>query len=548
MTRLPRLIFNTDGNWMLRYLPDRDPDDVTHQLGQLVPAGVDALANLVGIDDDVVWRGSPHSAMWGDDTDVWDPDPDVDAEGNPVRKLTAGGFELSRLEQLYNCMDAVIKDGRELMQIYIDGCRNRGIMSIASMRMNDAHTSDEAREWQVRSRHKKERPDLLIGSPLPSRAPGHAERWNFCWQWDYEQEEVRSRFLGLIDEILERYDFDAVELDWMRQPPYFSPGRLLDNLDTLTGFMRTGHEIVRRHAKKKDKEIALIARVPPCMAAAREIGIDARNWIREPVADLFVMSSASYCPARLDIGEAVDCARDSGVPIYVGFDGGTHLTSPHEGYDRGVPAVLRGVALNGYEQGAAGVYLFNYDYRHHRAGPREEETYNEDHLQLLTDLADPLRLARRDRSYSVSDSHLAGNLGYAAGDHRPQVPRELSMPARASAVGYEMSLIIEDDIEAGRAEGRISGTQLRLRLSNHEECMERIFCKVNGEEVELAAASTLQNQFGTWLVIRDPPVQRGENLVLVGLHGLQTPEPWPTLHQCEVMVLGCDGAAQVALS
>ncbi len=90
MTRLPPLIFNTDGNWMLFFLPDRNPDDVTHQLEALVPAGVDALAGLIGIDDDVVWRGSPHSAMWGDDTEVWDPDPDVDADGNPVRKMTAG--------------------------------------------------------------------------------------------------------------------------------------------------------------------------------------------------------------------------------------------------------------------------------------------------------------------------------------------------------------------------------------------------------------------------------------------------------------------------
>ena len=309
--------------------------------------------------------------MWGDDTGVWDPDPDVDAEGNPVRKMTAGGFELSRLEQLYNCMDAVIADGGELMQIYIDGCRRHGIAAIASMRMNDAHTSDEAREWQVRSRHKKSRPDLLIGSPTPTRAGG-ADRWNFCWQWDYEQEEVRGRFLGLVDETLERYDFDGVELDWMRGPPYFRPGRLLDNLDTLTGFMREAHSIVRGHGESKGKPISLLARVPPCLAEARAIGIDAPAWIREPVADLFVLSSSSYCPARFDIAEAVACAGESGVPVYVGFDGATHLTSPHEGYDRGVPAVLRGAALNGYEQGASGVYIFNYDYRHHRAAPFEE--------------------------------------------------------------------------------------------------------------------------------------------------------------------------------
>ena len=50
------------------------------------------------------------------------------------------------------------------------------------------------------------------------------------------------------------------------------------------------------------------------------------------------------------------------------------------------PAVLRAVAHNGHAQGAAGVYLFNYDYAHHRAGPRDETDYNEDHLQLLAGL------------------------------------------------------------------------------------------------------------------------------------------------------------------
>ena len=190
-------------------------------------------------------------------------------------------------------MDAVIADGRELMQIYIDGCRRHGIAAIASMRMNDAHTSDEAREWQVRSRHKKSRPDLLIGSPTPTRAGG-ADRWNFCWQWDYEQEEVRDRFLGLVDETLERYDFDGVELDWMRGPPYFRPGRLLDNLDTLTRFMREAHAIVRLHGERKGKP-DLPARPRPSLPCRsprhrhRRPGMDPRAGGRPVRALLFLV-------------------------------------------------------------------------------------------------------------------------------------------------------------------------------------------------------------------------------------------------------------------
>ena len=49
------------------------------------------------------------------------------------------------------------------------------------------------------------RPDLLIGSPAPGGATGYAEDFNFCWQWDFAQPEVRGRFLGLFDETMARY-------------------------------------------------------------------------------------------------------------------------------------------------------------------------------------------------------------------------------------------------------------------------------------------------------------------------------------------------------
>ena len=146
------------------------------------------------------------------------------------------------------------------------------------------------------------------------------------------------------------------------------------------------------------------------------------------------------------------------MPIYVGFDGATHLTSPHEGYDRGVPAVLRGVALEWVRTGVpAGVYIFNYDYRHHRASPfAEGRVQTTTHLALLTDLTDPERLARRDRSYSVSDSALGGVVNHALGDQlRAGAPRLEYAGAR-----YRRSWIRDDPssskttLRPGLADGR----------------------------------------------------------------------------------------------
>ena len=532
----PRLIFNTDGNWMTKYLPERRPEKISAQLDELVGAGIEALSVLVGIDDAPSWRGSAHADMWGDHVEVWDPDPDVDGRGKPIPKKTAGGADLSHLEYLHKCLEALIEDGRALMQIYIDACRQHEIAPYASFRMNDAHTSDEARQWQVRGRQKRARPDLLIG-PLMTEGT-HGWQWNFSWQWDYAQEEVRRRFLGLIDEVLERFDFDGVELDWMRQPPFFKSGQAFAQVDVLSEFMRQALALVRRHAAKKKKAIRLITRIPPSLDEATELGLDVRAWLKEGLADLFVLSSASLCTPAVDIAAAVKSAAASGSHVFSGFDGANHLSSPHEGYERGQPCVLRAVAHNGYLQGAAGVHLFNYDIPHHRASPAESDGYNADHLQLLGDLKNPQILAERDRGYSVADSHLGGNPGYTKGDHRPQVPRQLPILKRGTGGrGYAMDMRIEDDLEAGLAQGRIEKTQLRLRLTEHEECIDRIICRINGRDVAIAGSPTIQNQWGnTWLLIDDPPVRRGDNQILVGLDGLETPAPWPTLHQCEVLV------------
>ena len=53
----PRLIFNTDGHWIINYQDRWEPEDITKMMPTLVDAGVDALSVLVGIDDDLSWRG-----------------------------------------------------------------------------------------------------------------------------------------------------------------------------------------------------------------------------------------------------------------------------------------------------------------------------------------------------------------------------------------------------------------------------------------------------------------------------------------------------------
>ena len=97
---------------------------------------------------------------------------------------------------------------------------------------------------------------------------------------------------------------------------------------------------------------------------------------------------------------------------------------------------------------------------------------------------------------------------------------------------------MRDDVEGGKAEGRIAGVELRLRLVDWEGVAGRLRLQLNGPEVDFAPARRVANSRGQeWLVFADAPVVAGVNRVLVLLEGDVTPEPWPSLEQCEILVL-----------
>ncbi len=558
----PRIIFNTDGCLVFKYLKRRNPDDVTAMLVPLADTSVDVVSVLVGINDDLCWRGSPHGELWGENMGSaahhFPP-------GGPSSQTSSIAMNMVSSDLLQLNLAAMVDDGHDVFQLYLDRARQVGMGIYASFRMNDAHRNMEHRMADARrSAHMVNRPDLLIGTPAPLGTNGYAEDFNFSWQWDYAQPEVRHRFLGLFDETLSRYDVDGLELDFCRQPPFFKPHQGFKHLATMTDLMRRAREIVERHANRKNKDIKLTCRVPCSFDASMELGLDAETWIGDSLVDLAVISSSGGWKSEMDVDRAVAAAGESGALIYVG-SAGTYKASPQDGYENGQPSLRRAIALNGYRQGAAGVHLFNHDYANHRAepvaagdvsdmplipspplysglqGPFDSDRFTRKDLKTLCDLGDPQVLAGLNRCYHLGD---AGPLG----DFRPQLPRKLALSGRGSGPGHALRLRIEDDIEGGWAEGRIKKTELRLRLTHHEECIERIRCAVNGRQVDLLSAGKIENSLGEeWLVVDNPPLQQGENTVLVILEGFKLPQgyqqqgpglsgSWPTLHQCELRV------------
>ena len=542
----PRIIFNTDGCLVFKYLKRRNPDDVTAMMGPLADTAVDVVSVLVGINDDLSWRGSPHGELWGE-------------------TMASASEGMAPSDLLQKNLAAMVEDGHDVFQLYVDRARQSGLGIYASFRMNDAHRNMEHRIADGRrSALMLNRPDLLIGSPAPEGTTGYGKEFNFSWQWDYARPEVRDRFLGLFDETIGRYGVDGLELDFCRAPPFFKPHRGFRQMATMTEFVRRARETARRGAARKGRDVKLCCRVPCSFDACMELGLDPETWLENGLVDIAVISSSGGWQLEMDVERAVAAAGKSGALVYVG-SAGTYKASPQEGYESGQPSLRRAIALNGYRRGAAGVHLFNHDYANHRAQPVAEgdasdmppveppplyeglrgafdsDRFTRKDLQTLRDLGDPQALARLDRCY-----HL--NHGSNLGDFPPQLPRLLALTGRGAGEAHALRLLIEDDIDGGRADGRIAGTELRLRLTGHERCLPRILCEVNGGRVDLLSARKVANSPGEeWLVVDDPPLRRGENRVLVVIEGSEQPqgyvqkgpEPgpdWPTLHQCELLV------------
>ena len=543
----PKLIFNTDGHWIINYQDRWQTEDIVKMMPMLVEAGVDVLSVLVGIDDDLSWRGSAHGQLWGDNITEWNPDPapsdihgnkmdsseTLHVHGRPVRAVD-GKVPRNAHECLHGLFAKLIADGHDLLQIYIEAARKYDLGICAGFRMNDAHICDEARGWFGRSPQKIERPDLMIGQAVPRGV--HGAPWGFSWRWDYAKQEVRQRFLGLFDETLTRYDFDGLEIDFSRAPPFFRPGEVFANIPVLTEFMREARALVARQGERRGRSLRLVVRVPVGLGENLEAGMDTETWIREGLADIVVLGSPGYCVHEIDIAPAVACAGESGVLVFAGFDGSTYEVSPQEGYERNVSSVLRATALNGYRDGAAGLHLFNYDYPSHRAGPAQSDDFNEydpHHLETIRELKDPALLAHRNRCYYLPSPH--HNPG---ADHRLKLPRKLGLQGRGAGSGHALEIAVRDDIAKGRTEGRVVSTELRLRLTDWEESVGRLHLEVNGHRVDFAPQRRVQNSRGQeWLVFVDPPLVTGVNKVLLLLEGIVTPEPWPSLEQCEILVL-----------
>ena len=414
-----RILSNDDGWIMGTYGPPLTPDDMRDKM----------IAPYAGSPVDVfLWSIGGHEVYdyetevgerFGDGYD--DLDPGQQRKTDNLRQMTqAHGGPVTVIAAL---------------------CREAGMAFFPSVRMNEHYDMEESAPNYGRLR--RDHPELCIGRPGESIPHGSLE-WGIRTGLNYAFPEVRTHMSNIIFELIECFDIDGIELDFMRHPAFFRLAEAYQYRYLMTDFVYGVRTKLDEVTKKKGKQLNLAVRVPPTLADAKRIGLDTEVWLREGMVDMLI-AGGGFIPFEMPIREWVRTAEGTGCKIYGCFEGLRPLLNEES---------LKALALRYWEAGVDGLYFFNY-----------YSMSNDWKRDVLNQLADPTVLQRLDKCYELDHSNRhqpTSQLGYSFLNAIPAAQLPIHFNQTFYDRGVKLQLDIADDLESATADGALSRCTLGL--------------------------------------------------------------------------------------
>jgi hypothetical protein len=243
-------------------------------------------------------------------------------------------------------------DGLDLYAVWIERCRQRNLSPWLSVRMNDVHYTLDP-DHIFHTEFWRTRPELR-------RVPYRSKWWE-DHAFDYGQAEVREYFLKLIRELAERYDFDGIELDWLRHQLNFRPGREREDAPLLTAFVAEVRRVLNEWEQRREHEIRLAARVPSQPTACTALGFDAAQWARQGLLDVLVVCGTfGTIESTMPIELWRELLDGTGVALAAGLECSLMPYPSFPRYPANSLETVRGAALSLLDRGVDRIYLFNY--------------------------------------------------------------------------------------------------------------------------------------------------------------------------------------------
>ena len=304
-------------------------------------------------------------------------------------------------------IDDYLMAGGDYIKVFVDECHKKGVAALIAYRLNDGHMLEDADghpkpvEVETISRYYVEHPEFRLERKSTGYGGVGVENWL--------HPEIPARRLALITELLENYDLQGMELDFMRFPRYFPTGTPMPEKVAVMGkFLGEVRAALDRTAKGGRRRY-LGVRVDCNSDGWAATGFDPATF-RAAGVDYFNLSPASNSTQQTSIAavrRAVPGERlyfeegpsPQNWPLIAGYDG--------VDFRRNAAEMLESTARLAYRRGADGISLFNFAYyRSFGQAPERRGPFNEPLFQTIPLLADPATLDHTPGYYyrSVNES------------------------------------------------------------------------------------------------------------------------------------------------
>lgn len=377
---------------------------------------------------------------------VWDPiwkgyDPDG-PDDQPLFAGTSPDLRSNGRKWVHTAL-AFSQKGIDVYACWIVRSRTRHIAPWISVRMNDAHSTDQPDSYLF-SDFWRNNPQFRLDIPYAG--------------FDYGQAEVRRYHMSLIQELAARYDFDGLELDWMRFPWYFRPGQEAKGARLLSEFVAEVRSLLDEWQLQRKHPIRLGVRVPSRPQAALGRGLDAVTWATEGLIDQLVVTPFLVTTEfDMPIQEWRSLLRGTEVTLVAGLELMLKPFPDSPLRQTNTLKTVRGAAASLLDLGADGIYLFNY--MDSQTTMSDVENYG----YVLREAGSLATLAGKPRRHVLTygDTWAPGEQPQYAlpAPCLPETPNEFRLPAVPPPLGGSVFLRIA---VAGASQNQVYGWEVRV--------------------------------------------------------------------------------------
>ena len=173
--------------------------------------------------------------------------------------------------------------------------KRRGREALLTFRMNDDHGNDF-----LRTQFLVDHPDWRLGT----------EQYRGKGAMDFGRDEVRDYTFRLIEEAVNRYDCDGIELDFNRFPTFFKDGTTDERVAKMNSLVERVRKMLDDVGRERGRRLVLGVRVPsnygrtpPTPETARQLGCDVPAWVKHGWVDFVAVSEFLFERGDLPIGQ-----------------------------------------------------------------------------------------------------------------------------------------------------------------------------------------------------------------------------------------------------